>query len=492
MPWTKERLVEVARERLGGAKLVIVSNREPYMHLRSGEEVRWIRPAGGLVAALDPVMRALGGTWVAHGSGDADRLVADSQGRVAVPPDKPTYMLRRVWLSRQEEQGYYYGAANDALWPLCHIAYTRPRFDDADWRQYRTVNQKFAKAVLDEIDDQPAVVFVQDYHFALLPRMLKAARPDLVVMQFWHIPWPNPEVFRICPWQEEILDGLLGNDLLAFHIQYHCNNFLDTVDCTLEARLEREHFAVVRGGATTLLRAQPIGVDADETLPPSPETVKLEERRIRRRFQIGDRNLIVGVDRLDYTKGIPDRLLAVDRLLQRHPELKGSFVFLQVAAPSRTHLGTYRRLHQEVAALVEQLNWQHGDETWQPIVLVNEHYTAEQIHPLYRMASVCLVTSLHDGMNLVAKEFIASRSDEQGVLVLSRFAGAARELADALPVNPYSIDEMAEAIYAALQMPADEQQRRMSRLRAQVMDNNVYRWAGMLLSEAAKLVEARR
>jgi trehalose 6-phosphate synthase len=264
------------------------------------------------------------------------------------------------------------------------------------------------------------------------------------------------------------------------------------VDCTLEARLEREHFAIVRGGATTLLRAQPIGVDPAESLPANPEAAKIEERRLRKRFQIGDRKLIVGVDRLDYTKGIPDRLHAVDRLLHRHPELKNKFVFVQIAAPSRMHITAYRRLGQEVSSLVEQINWHHGDDTWQPIVLINEHYTADHINPLYRMASVCVVTSLHDGMNLVAKEFIASRSDEQGVLLLSRFAGAARELADALPVNPYSVDEIAEGLYTALQMSADEQQRRMSRLRAQVMDNNVYRWAGMLLSEAGKLVEARR
>jgi trehalose 6-phosphate synthase len=491
MGWSKERLVEVARERLGGAKLVVVSNREPYLHLRRNDDIECVRPPGGLVTALDPVMRAVGGLWVAHGSGDADRLMTDAHGRVAVPPDKPAYMLRRVWLSKREEQGYYYGAANDALWPLCHIAYTRPHFDDDDWEQYKKVNRKFADAVLDEIDDEPAVVFVQDYHFALLPRMLKTARPDLVVMQFWHIPWPNPEVFRICPWQEEILDGLLGNDLLTFHIQYHCNNFLDAIDCTLEAKLEREHFAVVRGGATTLVRAQPIGIDPDEMIPVDPEAAKLDEKRLRKRFHLGDRKLIVGVDRLDYTKGIPDRILAVDRLLRHHPELKGTFTFLQIAAPSRTHLPTYRHLNQEVVSLAEHVNWQHGDNDWQPIEFINEQYTSAQINPLYRMADVCLVSSLHDGMNLVAKEFVAARTDQRGVLILSRFAGAARELADALLINPFAVDQFADALHAALTMPEEEQERRMTRMRTQVANNNVYRWAGMQLSEAAKLLDAK-
>ena len=226
MGWSRERLEQVARTRLGGARLVVVANREPFLHVYDGGEVRCVRPASGLTTALDPVLQACGGTWVAHGSGDADRDVSDERGRVAVPPERPSYVLRRVWLSKEEERGYYYGFANEALWPLCHVVHTRPRFEPDDWEQYRRVNRKFADAVLDEVGTGPGVVFVQDYHFALLPGMLKESRPDLVVLQFWHIPWPNPEVFRICPWQAEVLGGLLGNDLLSFHVQCHCNNFL--------------------------------------------------------------------------------------------------------------------------------------------------------------------------------------------------------------------------------------------------------------------------
>jgi trehalose 6-phosphate synthase len=491
MPWTKARLEDVVQNRLGGAKLVVVANREPYIHVYDGDHVRCMKPASGLTTALDPVMQACGGTWVAHGSGDADRAVADQRGRVAVPPEVPAYTLRRVWLSKEEEQGYYYGLANEALWPLCHAAYTRPCFNPGDWEQYQRVNQKFADAVLDEVAGEPAVVFVQDYHFALLPRLLKNVRPDLVVLQFWHIPWPNPEVFRICPWQEEILDGLLGNDLLSFHIQYHCNNFLETVDRAIEARVDTEHFAVIRGGKTTLVRPHPISIDPDLIASFAPEDVKQAERRIRKQLRVQDRVLLVGVDRVDYIKGIPERFRAVDRLVTLYPEFKGKFSFVQVGAPSRTHIPAYRHLNEELVALAEEINWRHGGDTWKPIVHLNEHHDPEQVYALYRVATGCVVSSLHDGMNLVAKEFVAARTDLRGVLVLSKFSGAARELTDALLINPYAVDEFAAALRSALTMPPEEQERRMRRMRAQVADNNIYRWAGMLLSEAGKLVEVR-
>ncbi|OGR19741.1 MAG: trehalose-6-phosphate synthase, partial [Deltaproteobacteria bacterium RIFOXYB2_FULL_66_7] len=407
------------RDRLGGAKLIVVSNREPYIHTYEGDEIQCMRPASGLTTALDPVMRACGGVWVAHGSGTADRATVDERDRVAVPPEEPSYTLRRVWLTKEEEQGYYYGFSNEALWPLCHIAYTRPRFDSGHWQQYRRVNQKFADAILDEVDDEPAVVFVQDYHFALLPRMLKNARDDLVVMQFWHIPWPNREVFRVCPWQDEILDGLLGNDLLAFHIQYHCNNFLDTVDRTIEAKVDMERFCVTRGGRTTAIRPFPISIDPDLVVSWLPPDLQNAELNIRKRLGLRDERILVGVDRVDYTKGIPERFAAVDRLLTLHPELKGTFTFLQVGAPSRVHIPTYRQLNEELDALVEAVNWRHGQGSWRPIVFINEHYGPEQIYALYRIAAGCVVSSVHDGMNLVAKEFVAAREDLRGVLVLS-------------------------------------------------------------------------
>jgi alpha,alpha-trehalose-phosphate synthase [UDP-forming] len=491
MAWTKERLENVVRTRLAGSRLVVVANREPFIHVYDGEAIRCMRPASGVTTALDPVMRAAGGVWVGHGSGSADRVVSDEHGRVAVPPEDPSYTLRRVWLSREEEEGYYYGFANMALWPLCHAAYIRPRFEAGHWEAYRLVNRKFAEAVLEEIENEPAVVFVQDYHFALLPRLLRQARPDLTILQFWHIPWPNPETFRICPWKEEILSGLLGNDLLAFHTQYHCNNFMATVDRYLEARVCFERFAVTRRGHTTEVRPQPISVDPDEIVAMIPRDFAREERRLRTQLRVGDLPLLIGVDRIDYIKGIPERLRAVDRLLCKCPQWRRKFCFVQVGAPSRTHISAYRALDEEVTALVEEINWRHGDGSWEPIVFLHEHHGPEKLAVLYRTAQACVVTSLHDGMNLVAKEFVAARTDERGVLVLSEFAGAACELNDALIVNPYALDDLAEAYQTALTMPVGEQQRRMRRMRRHVMDNNIYRWAGMLLSAAGRFVDSK-
>lgn len=488
MSWTRARLEHLARTRLRGAKLIVVSNREPYIHRRRGGAVECVRPAGGLTAALDPVMRACGGVWVAHGSGDADRAACDARGRVAVPPDDPAYQLRRVWLSREEEEGYYYGLANSTLWPLCHQVYRQPSFDPAHWAAYREVNRRFAAAVLDEARGGPAIVFVQDYHLALLPRLVKAARPDLVVAQFWHVPWPHAETFAVCPWAADLLRGLLGNDLLSFHTQHHCNNFLETVDRTLECRVDRAGFGVTCGGHETRVRPHPISVDpglADEYLA---DDWAGRAARLRDRLGLGDRPLLVGVDRADYTKGIPERLRAVDRLLEKRPGLAGRFHLLQVGAPSRSVLPAYQELTAEVDRLAAAVNARHGTDGWRPVALLNEHLGPEDVYALYRDAAGCVVTSLHDGMNLVAKEFVTARPDGQGVLVLSEFTGAARELTDAVLVNPFDADGTADGLHAALTMPADEQRRRMRRLRAHVLHHNVYRWAGRLLSEAARLV----
>ncbi|MBA2226703.1 MAG: trehalose-6-phosphate synthase [Thermogemmata sp.] len=487
MAWDKHRLLEVARTRLGGARLIIVANREPYIHRYREGEIDWIRPAGGLTTALDPVMQACGGVWVAHGSGEADREVCDEAGRVGVPPDDPRYTLRRVWLSREQEEGYYYGFANSCLWPLCHEVFCRPLFDPQHWQTYRQVNELFAAAVLEEAQDGPALIFVQDYHFALLPRLLKEARPDLAIAHFWHIPWPNVDKFLVCPWAREILDGLLGNDLLGFHTQHDCNNFLECVDRTLECRWNRETFSITRGGHETQVRPFPISVDTDLPRRYLGSTWESRAARLRKKFRLGQRPLLVGVDRLDYTKGIPERLLALDRLLGKHPQLRGTFHFLQVGAPSRTHLPAYRDLTEEVQELADRINWEHGTPSWQPVVLLQEHLGPEEITLLYRMAAGCVVSSLHDGMNLVAKEFVATREDERGVLVLSRFTGAARELTDAVLVNPFDVEELAQGLYQALTMPVEEQERRMRRLRTQVLEHNIYRWAGQLLSALGKM-----
>ena len=469
------------QERLADELFVVVSNREPYVHRYDGEAIFWDVPPGGLTLALDPVMRACGGLWIAHGSGSADRATVDEHSHIEVPPDTPAYTLRRLWLTEEEEAGYYYGFANEGLWPLCHIAYTRPAFNVSDWEQYRAVNRKFADAVLEEVGDRRAFVFIQDYHLALLSRLLK--RPNIRTAQFWHIPWPNPEAFRICPFDEEILDGLLGNDLLGFQILHHCQNFMDTVDRVLEARVDRERSEVIRGGATTLVKPFPISVDfngiAAHTGGPAVEE---EAKRLAARYRLRNRIVAVGVDRINYTKGIPERLQAIDRFLQRHPEFAERFVFVEVGVPSRIEIPMYQRLNAELDHLVRAINWRHRTLTWQPIVFIKRAISPTTLHAWYRLARVAMVTSLHDGMNLVAKEFVASRIQEDGVLILSQFTGAARELTEAHLVNPYAVDEMADVLFQAVSMPLEEQQRRMRRLQALVREQNIFRWAGSIIS----------
>ena len=471
-----------------GAKLIVVSNREPVVHERVAEGVKILRPASGMVTAIEPIIRAVGGTWIAHGSGSADRLVVDERGRIALPQDDPKYVLQRVWLTRAEEDGYYYGLSNTAIWPLCHHVYTRPHFSRRDWETYRCVNKRFRDAVLAEAGNEPAIVFIQDYHLALLPRLIKEARPDIKVIQFWHIPWPNRETFRICPFAEELLDGLLGNDLLGFHIQYYCGNFLGTVDRGIESRVDYEHFRAFRGGRPTYVRAFPISVD-DEHIGQDVESPIVGQHMDGFLKELGESNggkLFVGADRIDYTKGIPERLRAFDMMLSCHPELKTKVTLVQLAAPSRTHIEAYRKLNDELDDLIDEINWRHQTETWMPIRFLRAHHDYFAVLAAYRMAHVAVVTSLHDGMNLVAKEFVSSRTDGDGILILSKYTGAARELADALLVNPYDIDQLADVMYSAYFMPEDARRQRMEKMRAQVAKNNVYRWGGRIFEEAER------
>ena len=483
--WTADRLAAHLRTRIEDGSLFVVSNREPYIHVRRGKEVAVQVPASGLVTAVEPVLRACGGTWVAHGSGDADLEAVDSHDRLPVPPDDPHYTLRRVWLSKEEEEGYYYGFANEGLWPLCHIAHTRPLFRASDWQHYQEVNQKFADAIVEEMENvKNPVVLVQDYHFALLPRMIKKRRPDAKLAIFWHIPWPNPEAFGICPWQRELVDGLLGADLLGFHIQAHCTNFLQTVDRIMESRIDWNQFTVQRLEHRTMVRPFPISVEApapqDEH---SPESAYEQRGTLLKALGVEAALMGVGVDRLDYTKGILERFLAIERFLEKYPRYQGVFTFVQIGAPSRTHIKRYHDLQAEVEAEAERINWRFQADQWKPIILLNRQHSHKEVEAYYRAADLCLVTALHDGMNLVAKEFVATRHDERGVLILSCFTGAARELCDALQVNPYDIDQTAEAIRAALEMRSEEKQLRMQRMRKLVRENNVYRWAGTLIGE---------
>ncbi|HEY4320857.1 MAG TPA: trehalose-6-phosphate synthase [Gemmatimonadales bacterium] len=486
LAWSPETLRGILHQDLRGQEVIVVSNREPYIHRAGAHGTEVWRPASGVVTALEPVMRACSGTWIAHGSGSADRTVVDKHDRVSVPPGAPSYELRRVWLTPEEEAGYYYGFANEGLWPLCHIAHVRPTFRTSDWEQYVAVNRRFADAVIEEAHSRDPIVLVQDYHFALVPRMIQESLPSATIITFWHIPWPNPEAFSICPWREEILDGLLGSTILGFHTQFHCNNFFDTVDRVLEARVDREMFTVSYRGRPTAVKRYPISIE----WPPSKELLRkpVAQCRIDVRHAYGlpeSQALGVGVDRLDYTKGIEERFRAVERFLETRPEWVGKFSFLQIAAPTRERIEEYHAYELRVRELAERINARFASGGQPAIVLSAVHHQPREVYEAYRAADCCFVSSLHDGMNLVAKEFVAARDDERGTLILSQFTGAARELPEAIIVNPYDMDQCAAALAMAMAMPANEQRSRMRLMRGLIQEFNVYRWAGRMLIDAA-------
>jgi trehalose 6-phosphate synthase len=491
--WSPASLQELLHKVLPGAEVLVVANREPYIHNSHDGKISVQTPASGLVSALEPVIRACGGTWIAHGSGSADRETVDRYDRIRVPPYAPSYSLRRIWISEEEQDGYYYGLANEGLWPLCHIAFVRPQFREADWQQYEKINARFADAVAQEARTEDPIVLVQDYHFALAPRMIQQRLPKATIITFWHIPWPNAETFSICPWKERIIDGLLGSTILGLHTQFHCNNFFETVDRFVESRIDRERASVTSGGHETMVRAYPISIEwPPKALGGQPPAAECRSQIAQSLGIAPDVKLAVGIERFDYTKGILDRMRAVDDLLSREPAWRRRFVFVQVAAPTRSKLASYSTLQSEALALASDINARHGDGSYQPIHLLIRHHEAPEVFKLFRAADVCIVSSLHDGMNLVAKEFVAARDDEKGVLLLSSFTGASRELSEALIVNPYNTHEMSSALDVALRMPPKEQQERMRLMRQQVREWNVYRWAGRMLIDAAASRQRRR
>ncbi|HEX9208780.1 MAG TPA: trehalose-6-phosphate synthase [Steroidobacteraceae bacterium] len=487
--WTPQALQQVVREHLGSCPLVVVSNREPYIHNRGpdGEPVVQV-PASGMVTALEPIVRACSGTWVAHGSGSEDRRVVDRHDHVRVPPGDPAYSLRRVWLTSGEEDGYYYGFSNEGMWPLCHLAYVRPAFREDDWHVYRSVNEKFAAVVAAEAKSESPVILIQDFHFALLPRLVRERKPKATIALFWHIPWPNAETFGVCPWKREVLAHMLSADVLGFHTRYHCQNFLATADRYVECQIDHEHMTVTHQGHVCRVVPYPISIEWPPRWLDRQSDVPTAREAVRRRHGIGrDVRIGLGVERWDFTKGIVERFLALEKLLDEHPQWRGRMTLLQVAAPTRSRLPAYQALQQHTLSEANRINARFGSGDWQPIVLVGEHQEPAQVFELYRAADFCIVNSLHDGMNLVAKEFVSARDDEDGVLILSTLAGASRELVEALLVNPFDIGETADAMRAALEMPRDERRQRMKLMRRTVKENNVYRWAGRMLMDIARI-----
>jgi trehalose-6-phosphate synthase len=487
--WTPQALRQVVRDHLRSSQVIIVSNREPYIHNfdAQGRPVAQV-PASGMVTALEPIMRACSGVWVAHGAGTADRATVDRYDQIRVPPDDPTYTLRRVWLTEEEERGYYYGFSNEGLWPLCHLAYVRPAFRAGDWRAYEDVNAKFAEVVSAEANTASPVILIQDFHFALLPELIRRKIPKATIALFWHIPWPNAETFGVCPWKREMLLHMLSADILGFHTRYHCQNFLDAVDRFVECQIDHEHMTVTLQGHVCRVAPYPISIEWPPRWLQHLPDIATCRAAVRERYRIGaDVTIGLGVERWDFTKGILERFQALEILLDKNPRHRGRICLLQIAAPSRSQLPAYQALQQQTYSEVERINSKFAEGDWLPIVLIDEHQEPLRVFELYRAADFCLVNSLHDGMNLVAKEFVAARDDDDGVLILSTFAGASRELAEAVLINPFDVTETANAMEIAMRMDRDERRSRMSLMRRTVKENNVYRWAGRMLMDAARI-----
>ncbi len=484
-PWTAERLREFIKASLKDRPIYVLTNREPYVHSKVKSKVEWSIPASGVISALESVMEACGGMWIAHGSGNADAETADSDGKIRVPPDEPKYTLKRIALTDEQIKGYYTGFSNEALWPLCLMAHTRPIFRADDWLEYKKVNALFATTLLEEIRHvERPIVLIQDYHLSLVPLMIKKSRPDALVAMFWHIPWPSAAQFNICPRRAEILEGLLGADLVGFQTQQHCNNFIETVGNEIESRIDYEQSQIYRNAHRSIIKPFPISI----AYPGAAEPHGNAPADTLERFSIGaDSQLILGVDRLDYTKGLPEKFKALEFLLTEHKKYRGKLTLLQIASPTRESVEKYREYAAQVTHEAERINEKFGTKDWKPIILEKRHYSHEEIGRLYQSADVCFISSLHDGMNLVAKEFAAARGDEAGVLVLSEFAGASRDLKGALLINPYSAEESSAALHQALQMPLSEQHRRMKSLRASVRDYNIYRWSAELIKTLSQL-----
>ncbi|MEN9811079.1 MAG: hypothetical protein RLZZ488_2646 [Pseudomonadota bacterium] len=486
LAWSAQSLKNIINDELAGSEVIVVSNRQPYIHQRFGDAVRVLFPASGLVTALEPILRACGGTWIAHGNGNEDRNFVDAQDCVMVPPDAPEYKLKRVWLTAEEEEGYYYGFSNEGLWPLCHIAHTRPIFRAIDWEQYVRANEKFAEAVIASSKSDSPIVLVQDYHLALVPRLIRRKLPNATIITFWHIPWPNPEAFGICPWREQLLDGVLGSSIVGFHTRFHRNNFLDSIDRYLESRIDRENSSIHTRGGNCLVKAYPISIEWPPNLMRFVESAEDCLESVRSKHNLSaDIKIGLGVDRLDYSKGILERFRSVERFLELNPQWVGKFTFIQIAAPSRSTIAAYQSFEAEVHELARAINGRFTTAAVPPLILLAEHHEPKSVYTYMRATNLMYVSSLHDGMNLVSKEFVAAREDEQGVLLLSMFAGASRELTESLIVNPYDVDQSAAAILAALTMPAQEQRERLHAMRAHVREFNIFRWAGKMLLDAA-------
>lgn len=469
-------------------KLVIAADAETRKSQKQNGEMALTIPAGGVGLSFDPIAKAAGATYIARGKGEDDKKAVDRHDKLVVRDADGAYTLKRLFLSEAEMADYYYGFSNQTLWPLCHVAFERPQFR-ADWYEgYRRVNERFAKAIRDEIKGLPvgrkkkAIVWVNDFQLSLVPKLLGNPKNTIVSM-FWHIPWPTWEAFRILPFKEDILESLLSCDFLAFHRGYHVRNFLDTVAREFEARIDEETNTVYFGDHAVVVRNLPMGIDTDvvksliQKKPDDGLFVTISKKILAP--LLPKTKIILGVDRLDYTKGLLLRLEALDHFFANYPKYRGKVSYVGIIAPSREAVPAYQQLKKDIHKLADTINARYGKNGWKPIDIIYKLFRREEIVQFYQQASVCLVTPRDDGMNLVSKEFVVASSAEKnpGMLVLSTFAGSAIDLTEALIVNPYDFDGIANAIKKALEMDAKEKAERIARMVKTLDERNIYEWA---------------
>ena len=479
-----EMLKTVIDGNFSDKNLIVVSNREPYTHKKAGLSIRAEKPAGGLTSAMDDVLKVTGGTWVAWGSGSGDRDVVDGKNCVQVPPENPSYMMKRVWLVASEVENYYHGYSNQVLWPLCHITLDRVYFRKKFWEDYKKINRYFADAVIEEAGEN-SIVWIHDYHLCLVPEMLRNEMPELTIAHFWHIPWPDWSVFRICPQAREIIEGLLGNDIIGFQTPLFVKNFMDCVRECLDAEVDYSRAVVVYNGRTTRLKAFPISVDYDrfDSIAASKNT-DAAIKKIKEHLGITDEYIGIGVDRLEYTKALIKRLQAINLFFERYERFRRKLVFIQIAVPTRMK-EPYISYKKSVEDLVARINERYSIGSWKPIIYIDTKIEHKELAAYYKMADFAIISSVYDGMNLVAKEYVASKADEKGVLILSEFAGASEELEGSILVNPYDVEQFSECIRTALRMPEKEKISRMAALRRQVSEKNIHKWILDILNEIA-------
>lgn len=452
-------------------RLIVISNREPYVHEYNGEHIDCSVPTGGVVAAIDPVMQAAKGTWIAWGSGDADQDCSDAKGCVRVPPTAPQYTLRRIWLTQKEVNDYYLGFSNRVIWPVCHLFQENAQFKKNYWEVYKSVNQKFAEAAAEELE-AGGRVFIQDVHFSLVPDLLRKKVPEAAIALFWHIPFPAAETFSCIPWRKELLTGLLSADMLGFHTKAHADNFISTV-CREFPQAEVKDNVINYNERKTKIAAIPIGIDY-ETYAKSGSAPHILKGAEATRKSINAERIILGVDRLDYTKGILNRFLAFERYLEANPRARGKVSFIQIASPTRVNINEYKEMKRHVEETVGRINGRFQTPSWTPIIYINRKIEEDKLLMLYKIADVAMVTPVIDGMNLVAKEYVAV--NEKGVLILSEFAGASEGMKDAIVVNPYDIEAMGKAIQKALRMKQKEKINHCQKLRREVQEHDIFWW----------------